>query len=186
MHECKTERKNQSLMFSFLFQEKGCKNNILCSYSFTFLFLSPFQPITNLLNTHTLHWNYHSNCSLQTCSNSVTLSPFHSNIQRGQTNLIPLNWTREKSVLITITFPYISPLSLPHLSSPYPPNSAIVLLKTTPVWRGNRDGRFCSKLGHIGPKCDKSGAFSDQISVHLAPRANLTHFGAKPTIPVDK
>ena len=33
---------------------------------------------------------------------------------------------------------------------------------------------FSSKVGHIGPKWDKSGAFSDQISVH---------FGAKPTIP---
>ena len=32
-----------------------------------------------------------------------------------------------------------------------------------------RDGRFGSKVGQIGPKWDKSGAFSDQISVHLAP-----------------
>ena len=65
----------------------------------------------------------------------------------------------------------------------------------------SRDGRFGSKVGQIGPKWDKSGAFSDQISVHLAQgrqmhwnqiwkspgfvtfRANLTHFGAKPTIP---
>ena len=31
-----------------------------------------------------------------------------------------------------------------------------------------RDGRFSSKVGQIGPKWDKSGAFSDQISVHLA------------------
>ena len=31
------------------------------------------------------------------------------------------------------------------------------------------DGRFGSKVGQIGPKRDKSGAFSDQISVHLAP-----------------
>ena len=38
---------------------------------------------------------------------------------------------------------------------------------------GSRDGRFGSKVGQIGPKWDKSGAFSDQISVHLA----------KPTIP---
>ena len=30
------------------------------------------------------------------------------------------------------------------------------------------DGRFGSKVGQIGPKWDKSGAFSDQISVHLA------------------
>ena len=37
-----------------------------------------------------------------------------------------------------------------------------------------RDGRFGSKVGQIGPKSDKSGAFSDQISVHLA---------LKPTIP---
>ena len=29
-----------------------------------------------------------------------------------------------------------------------------------------RDGRFGSKVGQIGPKWDKSGAFSDQISVH--------------------
>ena len=33
----------------------------------------------------------------------------------------------------------------------------------------SRDGRFGSKVGQIGPKWDKSGAFSDQISVHLAP-----------------
>ena len=32
-----------------------------------------------------------------------------------------------------------------------------------------KDGRFGSKVGQIGPKLDKSGAFSDQISVHLAP-----------------
>ena len=37
-----------------------------------------------------------------------------------------------------------------------------------------RDGRFGSKVGQIGPKWDKSGAFSDQISVHLAPRAKCT------------
>ena len=37
-----------------------------------------------------------------------------------------------------------------------------------------RDGRLGSKVGQIGPKWDKSGAFSDQISVHLAPRAKCT------------
>ena len=31
-----------------------------------------------------------------------------------------------------------------------------------------------SKVGQIGPKWDKSGAFSDQISVHLAHRAKCT------------
>ena len=31
----------------------------------------------------------------------------------------------------------------------------------------SRDGRFGYKVGHIGPKWDKSGAFSDQISVHF-------------------
>ena len=31
-----------------------------------------------------------------------------------------------------------------------------------------KDRRFGSKVGQIGPKWDKSGAFSDQISVHLA------------------
>ena len=52
-----------------------------------------------------------------------------------------------------------------------------------------RAGRFGSKLDQIGRKLDKSGAFSDQISVHLALPgfvpfgANLTQFGAKPTIP---
>ena len=63
------------------------------------------------------------------------------------------------------------------------------------------NGRFGSKVGQIGPKWDKSGTFSDQISVHLARSsqmywnliwkspgfvpfwANLTHFGAKSTIP---
>ena len=33
----------------------------------------------------------------------------------------------------------------------------------------NRDRTFGSKVGQIGPKWDKSGAFSDQISVHLPP-----------------
>ena len=31
------------------------------------------------------------------------------------------------------------------------------------------DAGFGSKVGQIGPKWDKSGAFSDQISVHVAP-----------------
>ena len=31
----------------------------------------------------------------------------------------------------------------------------------------SRDGRFGSKVGQIGSKWDKSGAFSDQISVHF-------------------
>ena len=31
-----------------------------------------------------------------------------------------------------------------------------------------RDGRIGSKVGQIGTKWDESGAFSDQISVHLA------------------
>ena len=33
----------------------------------------------------------------------------------------------------------------------------------------HKDVRFRPKVGHIGPKWDKSGAFSDKISVHLAP-----------------
>ena len=48
-------------------------------------------------------------------------------------------------------------------------------------WEMNRgcevntmDGRFGSKVGQIGPKWDKSGAFSDQISVHLAQGAKYT------------
>ena len=48
----------------------------------------------------------------------------------------------------------------------------------------NRDGRFGSKVGQIGSKWDKSGAFSDQISEPFVPfGVNLTHFGTKPTIP---
>ena len=39
----------------------------------------------------------------------------------------------------------------------------------------HRDGRFDSKVGQIGPKWDKSGAFSDQISVHLA-RSRQMHW----------
>ena len=35
-------------------------------------------------------------------------------------------------------------------------------------FRYSRDGRFVSKVGQIGPKWDKSGAFSDQTPVHLA------------------
>ena len=38
----------------------------------------------------------------------------------------------------------------------------------TTLWTGIRHVRFGSKVGQIGPKRDKSGAFSDQISVHLA------------------
>ena len=37
----------------------------------------------------------------------------------------------------------------------------------------NRDGRFGSKVGQIGPKWDKSGAFSDQISVQNALKSDL-------------
>ena len=37
-----------------------------------------------------------------------------------------------------------------------------------------RDGRFGSKMGQIGPKWDKSGAISDQISVHL-PQGRQMH-----------
>ena len=33
---------------------------------------------------------------------------------------------------------------------------------------GSRNGRFGSKVGQIGPKWDKSGAFSDHILVNLA------------------
>ena len=52
----------------------------------------------------------------------------------------------------------------------------------SPHWP--RDGRFGSKVGQIGPKWDKTGAFSYQISVHLArlksdlkkPR-DLSHLG---------
>ena len=36
----------------------------------------------------------------------------------------------------------------------------------------SRDGRYGSKVGQIGPNWEKSGAFSDQISVHLAHRAH--------------
>ena len=61
--------------------------------------------------------------------------------------------------------------------------------------------RLDPKWVRLDTKLDKSGAFSDQISVHLAPPrkmhwnliwkspgfvpfgANLTHFGAKLTIP---
>ena len=36
---------------------------------------------------------------------------------------------------------------------------------TALVQSQTRDGRFGSKVGHFGPKWDKSGTFSDQISV---------------------
>ena len=36
-----------------------------------------------------------------------------------------------------------------------------------------RDGRFGYKVSQIGPKWDKFGAFSDQLSVHLAPMRHL-------------
>ena len=42
------------------------------------------------------------------------------------------------------------------------------LSRVIPSQVRGRDGRFGSKVGQIGPKWDKSGAFSDQISVHLA------------------
>ena len=38
-----------------------------------------------------------------------------------------------------------------------------------PICAQIRDGRFGSKVGQIGTEWDKSVAFSDQISVHLAP-----------------
>ena len=53
--------------------------------------------------------------------------------------------------------------------------------------------RFGPKKGPISPKWDKSGAFSDYISVHLAPNsgfdsfgANLTHLGTKIDIPAGR
>ena len=52
-------------------------------------------------------------------------------------------------------------------------NLAIKEHNLTPVL-GSRDGRFGSKMGQIGPKWDKSGAFLDQISVHLARGAKCT------------
>ena len=42
-----------------------------------------------------------------------------------------------------------------------------------------REGRFGSKVGQIGPKLDKSGTFSDHISVHLAHRAKCTEIRSK-------
>ena len=47
--------------------------------------------------------------------------------------------------------------------------TASQLLCLSCVVGGARDGRFGSKVSQIGPKWDKSGDFSDQISVHLAP-----------------
>ena len=50
----------------------------------------------------------------------------------------------------------------------------IIYLEVGVISRGlkagvsSRDDRFGSKVGQIGPKWDKSGAFSDQISMHLA------------------
>ena len=38
----------------------------------------------------------------------------------------------------------------------------------------HRDARFGFKVGQIDPKRDKSGTFSDQISVHLA-RSSQTY-----------
>ena len=40
-----------------------------------------------------------------------------------------------------------------------------------------RDGKFGSKVGQIGPKWDKFGAFSDHISVQLARGQNLKVLG---------
>ena len=40
-------------------------------------------------------------------------------------------------------------------------------------WPIGRDGRFGSKVGQIGLKWDKSGTFSDQISVHLAQKSQM-------------
>ena len=45
-------------------------------------------------------------------------------------------------------------------------NLILMHISTTPIV--TRDGRFGSKVGQICPKWDKSRAFSDQISVHLA------------------
>ena len=61
-------------------------------------------------------------------------------------------------------------------------------------WKVTRDGRFGSKAGQIGPKWDKFGAFSGQISEHLLKnylkspgfipfRANLAYFRDKSAIP---
>ena len=47
---------------------------------------------------------------------------------------------------------------------------SMIVIVSVRLFQG-RDGRFGSKVGQIGPKRDKSGAFSDQISVHLELRA---------------
>ena len=44
-----------------------------------------------------------------------------------------------------------------------------ITLELEIIYLSLRDGRFGYKVGQIGPKWDKSEAFSDQISVHLAP-----------------
>ena len=84
-----------------------------------------------------------------------------------------------------------------NLSSFYSENRVIITSKLVV----HRDGRLSSKVGQIGPKIGQIRDFSVQISVHIAHRAkfteiwsekvpelsnlgsNLTHFGAKPTIP---
>ena len=59
----------------------------------------------------------------------------------------------------------------------------IMTAQSPAKWGRARDGRFGSKVGQIGPKWDKSGAFLDQISVHLARGANLAQLNAIPDTP---
>ena len=43
----------------------------------------------------------------------------------------------------------------------------------------DRDGSFGSKVGQIGPIWDKSGTFSDQISVHFGAAPKCTEIGSE-------
>ena len=60
-------------------------------------------------------------------------------------------------------------VSIAHRDSTVESREKIVSTRLRSFILITRDGRFGSKVGQIGPKWDKSGAFSDQISVHLAP-----------------
>ena len=71
---------------------------------------------------------------------------------------------------LTTSNPSCNRIILPKIEQkPYPKKPVVAVI----IKEGSRDGRFGSKVGQIGPKWDKSGAFSDQISVHLAPQRQM-------------
>ena len=104
----------------------------------------------------------------------ISLAPCHTAV-RGRLHLAQIGLKRDKSAsqnALKRIFKKIQDLSRFGDLRTIWPNLQSTLTSLSCAVRpslGPRDGRFGFKVGPIGPKWDKSEAFSDQISVHLAP-----------------